>query len=302
MTPVSYIQQKQIKNAIRRPFRGNASLNAGSQTTPQHAIAERFVRARLAATSLPDYPGVLPASLAQAYATQEAALSMWPEAIVGWKVARIGPAHQAQFPEERLIGPIFQRNVHVAAPGIVIDCPVFAGGFAAVEAEIGIYVRAAAPKDKVDWTPATAADWVAEMCIGVEMAGSPLATLNELGPGAVISDFGNNWGVIAGAVIPDWRSFDAELACETFIDDVSVGKGSVAIPQTPLSAFAFALNKAAQRGRPLRAGDYITTGLITGVHVIAPGQSSRISFGSCGEILCRAVSAQPFHSQQVNRA
>jgi 2-keto-4-pentenoate hydratase len=281
-------------------------MSAGSQiagaTTPE-AIAEAFVRARLAATSLPAYPGgVVPPTLAQAYACQDAALALWSEAPVGWKVARIGAAFKAQYPEERLIGPVFARNVHVGAPGVVIDCPVFVGGFAAVEAEIGIYVRANAPRDKTDWTPQSAADWVADMCIGVEMAGSPLATLNDLGSGAVISDFGNNWGVIAGSRIADWRSFNAELACETFIEGESVGRGNVALPETPLSSFAFALNKAAQRGRPLRAGDYISTGMITGVHVIAAGQQSRVTFGGCGEILIRAVAARPHFHQQANRA
>jgi 2-keto-4-pentenoate hydratase len=260
------------------------------------------MRARLAASSLASYPGSVPSTLAQAYACQDAALAVWPDQLIGWKVARIGAPFQAQYPEERLIGPVFSRNLHVAAAGLVIDCPVYVGGFAAVEAEIGVYVRANAPHGKTDWTAASAADWVADMCIGVEIASSPLATLNDLGPGAIISDFGNNWGVIAGAVIPDWRTFNAELACETFIDGASVGRGAIAIPQTPLSSFAFALNKAAQRGRPLRAGDYISTGMITGVHPIQVGQQSRLNFGSCGEIVCRAVEAKPYETQPANRA
>ena len=277
-------------------------MNAGSHAAAERATAEEFVRARLAAVALSDYPGSVPATLAQAYACQEAALALWPDQIVGWKVARIGASVQAQYPEERLIGPVFGRNLHIAAAGIVIDCPIYVGGFAAVEAEIGVYVRAGAPRGKTDWTAASAADWVADMCIGVEIASSPLATLNDLGPGAVISDFGNNWGVIAGALIADWRAFNAELACETFIDGESVGRGIIAVPQTPLSAFAFALNKAAQRGRPLRAGDYISTGMITGVHDIKVGQQARLAFGGCGEILCRAVPAKPCQMQQVNRA
>jgi 2-keto-4-pentenoate hydratase len=277
-------------------------LNSASHAAAERATAEEFMRARLAAISLARYPGSVPPTLAQAYACQDAALAVWPDQLIGWKVARIGASFQAQYPEERLIGPVFSRNLHVAAAGLVIDCPVYVGGFAAVEAEIGVYVRASAPHGKTDWTAASAADWVADMCIGVEIASSPLATLNDLGPGAIISDFGNNWGVIAGAVIPDWRAFNAELACETFIDGASVGRGTIAIPQTPLSSFAFALNKAAQRGRPLRAGDYISTGMITGVHPIQVGQQSRLSFGSCGEILCRAVAAKPYEMQESNRA
>lgn len=256
--------------------------------------AEQFVRARLAATSLAAYPGSVPADLTSAYRIQDLAIDQWPDTISGWKVARIVGPWLTQYPEERLIGPVFSRNVHAVGPAQVAVCPIFEGGFAAVEAEIGIHVRADAPANKTDWTASDAAELVADMCIGVEVASSALAILNELGPGAVISDFGNNWGVIAGASIPDWRERTEDLAVETFIDGQSVGRGTIAIPQTPLSAFAFALNKAAQRGRPLRAGAYISTGMITGVHDIRVDQESRLVFGRYGEILCRAVRAQPY--------
>jgi 2-keto-4-pentenoate hydratase len=110
----------------------------------------------------------------------------------------------------------------------------------------------------------------------------------------VISDFGNNWGVVIGATITDWRTRTAGLDVETFIDGKSVGKGTIAIPQTPLDAFAFALNKAAHLGRPLRAGAYLSTGMITGVHDIRVGQQSRLVFGEYGEIECRTVAAQAY--------
>jgi 2-keto-4-pentenoate hydratase len=51
----------------------------------------------------------------------------------------------------------------------------------------------------------------------------------------------------------------------------------------------FALNKCAELGRPLRAGDVISTGAITGVHDIKVGQRSRLVFEGCGEVECRAV-------------
>jgi 2-keto-4-pentenoate hydratase len=56
---------------------------------------------------------------------------------------------------------------------------------------------------------------------------------------------------------------------------------------------AFALGRCARRGRPLRGGDFISSGAATGIHDILPGQSARISFHGDGEILCRAVPAEP---------
>jgi 2-keto-4-pentenoate hydratase len=91
-------------------------------------IAEQFTGARLAARALREYPGAVPADLDTAYRCQDLALARWPDPVAGWKVARIGQAHQSQYAEERLIGPVFAPNVHVAGPGRTIDCPVFEAG------------------------------------------------------------------------------------------------------------------------------------------------------------------------------
>ncbi|WP_129775816.1 2-keto-4-pentenoate hydratase [Peristeroidobacter soli] len=259
-------------------------------------IAEQFVRARLAGQSLPQYPGALPTTLAEAYRCQEFAIERFPDRIVGWKVARIGAAFAQQFPEERLVGPVFERNLHTARVGQVVEFPVIEGGFGAVEAEIVLCVDEDAPADKKSWSIDEAAEMVRSFHLGVETAVSPLATLNDLGPGAVISDFGNNWGVIVGASIGEWRSID-EIVALTFIEDGFVGRGTAFIRQGALGALAFALSKCAERGRPLRAGDFISTGAITGVHDIRAGQHSRLVFEGCGEVECRAVRAGPYLSR-----
>jgi 2-keto-4-pentenoate hydratase len=246
-------------------------------------IAEAFTTARAAGRAIEAYPGTPPATLAEAYAAQAAAIARWPDAVKGWKVARVNPAFAAQFPEERLIGPAFAANIHRPAAGEAAQCPVFDGGFAAVEAEVVIVVAQDAPAGKSDWTADTVAPFVRSMHIGVEVASSPLATLNDIGPGAVISDFGNNWGVVVGAEIPNWRELDT-LDVETFIDGQSVGTGKVAIKPGPLGALAFTLNKRAQQGQILRAGDVISTGMITGVHDIRIGQRSRHVFAGVGEV------------------
>jgi 2-keto-4-pentenoate hydratase len=251
-------------------------------------IAEQFVRARLAGQSFPQYPGSVPATLADAYSVQEFAIKKFPDPIVGWKVARIGAQWTKQYPEERLVGPVFQRNLHSARSGEVVDFPVFQGGFAAVEAEIVLRVNEDAPANKANWTIDEAAEIVRSFHLGVETAGSPLPTLNELGPGAIIGDFGNNWGVIVGPMVGEWRSIQ-EIVALTFIEDALCGLGTAFIRQGALGALAFALNKCAEHGRPLRAGDVISTGAITGVHDIKVGQRSRLVFEGCGEIECCAV-------------
>ena len=258
------------------------------------SIATRFVAARRAASALPGYPGPLPADIAFGYRCQDAAIALWPDRVVGWKVGYIAPERREPGGDERLVGPIFARAVWTAGDGVV-DVPVFAGGFAAVEAEYVFRVGADAPAGKTDWTAADAAAIADALHVGVEMAGSPLSTINDLGPAVVVSDFGNNAGLILGAAIADWRHREpSSLACAVSIDGREAGRGGAAsIAGGPLAALAFALSRNARRGRPLRAGDLVTTGAATGIHAIVAGQSALVDFGAHGRIACRAVAATP---------
>jgi 2-keto-4-pentenoate hydratase len=262
-------------------------------STTQDGIAAQFVRARLTARALAAYPGQVPGDGPSAYSCQDQAIDLWPDHVAGWKVARIPKEWAEKFPEPRIIGPVFSRNVHVTIPGSIPACPIFVGGFAAVETEIVIRVGKDSPVGKTEWTIEEAKEYIGGMYIGIEVASSPLATLNELGTGAVISDFGNNWGVVVGVAIEHWRNIES-IPCECFIDGTSVGAKSVSIEQGPLSAFAFTLGKCAARGCPLKVGAWITTGMITGVHDIRVGQQSRHVFSGFGEVGCRTIRAEPF--------
>jgi 2-keto-4-pentenoate hydratase len=269
--------------------------NAAATADPAaEAVARAFVAARRNARALADFPGPIPATMAQAYRIQDAALALWPDRVVGWKVGLIAPELRERLGSDRLSGPIFSGGLLQSVAGAVTYFPVFEGGFAAVEGEFVMRLGEDAPAKRTDWTAADAGGLVDAMFIGVETAGSPLATINELGPTVVASDFGNNAGLILGAQIPDWRARIDELACETSLEGRSVGRGRAAdLPGGPSSALAFLLNNLAVRGRPARAGDLISTGAVTGIHDIRAGQSARANFGAFGDILCQAEMARP---------
>jgi 2-keto-4-pentenoate hydratase len=230
-----------------------------------------------------------------AYLCQDEAIALWPDEVVGWKVGWIGEDQQRVYREERVVGPIFRNTVHIIRLDEEIEFPVYRGGFAAVEAEYVFRISADAPADKFSWTDAEAADMVGALHIGVEPASSPLATINELGPAVVVSDFGNNAGLLLGPEVADWRRRIADgMTCETFIDGRSVGKGGTArLPKGPIGALAFALMRCARRGRPLRAGCLVSTGAASGIHDILPGQSATLVFDGVGTLRCRAVPATP---------
>ena len=266
-----------------------------STSASAQAAAEQLVRARRNATALADFPGPVPASFDAAYAVQDAGIAAWPDEIAGWKVGRVSPQWQERFDDDRLVGPIFRASIRAAVPGELVEFPVFDGGFAAVEAEFVFRLNRDAPPGKTAWTADEADRLDLTLHIGIETAGSPLRSINELGPGAIVSDFGNNNGLILGPAIRDWRrrSLDS-LTTRVSIDGHSVGNGgALSLPGGPLAGLAFALRRCARNGRPLKAGDVVSSGATTGIHDIKIGQSSQVAFGVDGEIRCHAVRARP---------
>lgn len=267
-----------------------AGADGAAGTADSQAIARQFVSARKEGRALPVFPGALPNTLAEAYAIQDAAISLRGEAIAGWKVGRIPPEHEAVLHEQRLAGPIFRSVVQIAGAG-PSTFAVIEGGFAAIEAEFVFRLGKDADPARTDWTGDDAAELVAALHVGVEVAASPLAAINIIGPRAVVSDFGNNGGLILGPEISDWRTRDPQsLPCQSFIEDVSVGTGSAgALLDGPLGSLVFILAHTARRGMPLKAGQLIATGQTSGIHDIEIGQFGRIVFGSFGAIEVRAT-------------
>jgi 2-keto-4-pentenoate hydratase len=258
-------------------------------------VAAEFVKARRAAGSFTAYPGAQPPDLASAYRCQDEAIALWDDTIAGWKVGWIPEPHSTKYGAQRLVGPIFTRSVQPSQPGSSHDAPVFAHGFAAVEAEFVFQLAKDAPANVAEWTTETARRFVRTMYVGIEIASSPLHSINDFGPAVVASDFGNNAGLLLGPEVPDWqtRALDA-MSCETRIDGVVVGRGTAAaVSGGPLSALAFALRCNSLRGRPLRAGDYVSTGAATGVHSIAVGQTAEAIFTGIGTLKCRIVPMTP---------
>jgi 2-keto-4-pentenoate hydratase len=292
MTPVSHTLINALAAAGKEVYVPD-QFHGRSFSAPVQAIAQRFVTARLHGEPLAAFPGPLPKDLTEAYECQEAAIELWPDAIAGWKVGLIGPELATLFNQDRLAGPIFSASVSWSSPGVRSPFAVFTDGFAAVEAEFVLRLGSDAPRDKVTWTHDEAFAMVESVHCAVETAGSPLATINSLGPRAIVADFGNNAGLIMGPALDQWGARSPQhWRCESFIDGVSAGRGHGAVsPGGPFESLRFLLALNARRGRPLKRGDLVSTGAVTGVHEIRAGQSAQVVFADAGEIMCVA---EPF--------
>ncbi len=247
-------------------------------------ISRQLVAARLAATPLKAYPGAVPATLASAYAVQSMSIAAWPDTIVGWKVAKIAPSDQPQFGADRLAGPVFQSLLSRVDASSTVCVPIYKGGFAAVEAEFVVELGAdVVPADK-PYSDDELASLVAVIYAGAEVASSPMPMVNDLGPTSVVSDFGNNNGVVLGPAITDWRQrLHEAFSTRVYVDDVVVGEtAAVTIAELPLQALRFLIGLAANRGFDLPAGTLVSTGATTGVHDVTLSSRARVDFGSSG--------------------
>jgi 2-keto-4-pentenoate hydratase len=251
-------------------------------------IAASFVAARASGRALTAYPGEIPRRLGEAYAVQDAAIARRAGRIGGWKVGRVLPPHSMQFGVDRLVGPIFASSIvddDGSAPAVG---RVFDGGFGAAEAEFLLQLAERPPAGQALFTLDEAAALVGAVHVGIEIASSPFAGINDYGPAVIISDFGNNNGLVVGAAIANWRSLDfSEWSVATFIDGSEAGRGTAAaFPDGPLGSARFLLQQAAARGIVLEAGTWISSGAVSGVHEVRPGQFVEARFAAASIVRC----------------
>ena len=263
--------------------------------TPTEAISAAFVAARHEGRALADYPGEVPASLDAAYAVQHTSLRAWGRPVAGFKVGGIAPEFAQSFPGRRLAGPVFSDLVQTVEDGGAVEVPVFEGGFAAYEAE---YVMKLGGLDRLSGPVETfeeAATFVRSLHIGAEIASSPLATLNALGPGSIISDFGNQVGVVVGPEIGlEHLMRLPDIEVHLSINGEEVGRAAAAPAEGgPLDALRFLLNHIRTLPGDIALPEEVllSSGAVTGVHSAAPGSSSTITFGDHGGFTVRMTAA-----------
>ena len=261
---------------------------ADRQTTASlHAISDvsdNLVRARSMATPLSSFPGLLPRDTQTAYAIQTNSIVNWPDEVGGWKVGGITPAFREHFAAERLAGPIFKSQIVQISDGHDVTMTVFDRGFAAIEAEFIIKTAKPVGPKNFDTSNLHLEDLVASIHVGAEIASSPLAAINDIGPGAIISDFGNNAGLVIGPEISRWQERSSDPVDITVeVDGKTVGSITRSIGDDALAAFGFLVDLTLSRGLTMPAGTYVTCGALSGIHDVAPGVEPNVVFGGLAE-------------------
>lgn len=259
----------------------------------EQSIADAFVKARHAGRALAEYPGALPQGLAEAYAVQDAAIPLFGDTVTGWKVGRVNAPWLERLGVSRISGPIFAQSIQPAANGHITEGLTFKNGFGAAEAEFVYRIGQAPTSGQTQFSLENAADMVDAVFCGFEIASSPFAGINALGPLVTISDFGNNNGLLLGPEIPDWRGSEFEhWTVTTLIDGQPVGSAeAAAFPGGLMESVRFLIENLVARGLPVSPGLLISSGAVTGVHEVEAGQSVEARFGDFCNLHCTIKNA-----------
>ena len=251
-------------------------------------IARAFVDARRDRRAMATYPGPAPETMDQAYQVQDAALRRDGRKVGGWKLGKINPPHLERLGANRLAGPIFIDQIVTLNGADGVDMPVFRDGFAAAEAEYLLCIGTAPTPGKTDYTIEGARALISAVHAGIEVASSPYPGINADGPPVTASDYGNNNGLVIGDAIDDWRDRDInDWRVELLINGEAIGDARAAdMLDGPFGAAAFLFNLAARRGIALEAGQWISSGAVTGVHPVAIGDTVEVRFDGRYPVRC----------------
>ncbi len=256
------------------------------------SISESLMQARTQCLGLSQYPGELPQTLETAYRIQDLSISKWKDQLVGWKVGGIPINLQPKFQVERLSGPIYANNVKHSSDENVVEMPVFEDGYAGIEAEFIVELADTSDLPEEGITEQQVIEVINKVFVGVEIASSPIQRINDLGPTAPISDFGNNSGMIIGPEIENWQRIElSNIAVTVEIDGIVHGPAKTqASLRGPLGATKFIIEQLKLRGYKIQPGTFVSTGAITGVHDSEVGAKSTVKFEGIGDINLTLIS------------
>lgn len=247
------------------------------------ALAKTLADARRNSTKLEDYPTAPPSDITQAYVIQDAMAEAMDDRIVGWKIGLTSEvARQMLGVDEPFSGPLFDRYVQ-ASPGRI---PVSMSDLRIVEAEIGFRLKSGLEPRDQPYAAGDIADAIATVHPAFELVNKRLPGEAKDNGCWLIADGGLSQALVFGA----GKVFDPamNLASETVkvsVDGklVTDGAGSNAMGN-PLNVALWLANHLSDRNIGLKAGDWISTGLICDVITPDPGATIVAQFESIGTV------------------
>lgn len=246
------------------------------------AAGERLARARAQHRLIEPLPDTVLADVPGAYRVQRAAVAALARPVAGWKLGATTGAVQTLL---RLQAPF-------SAPLVASACHPSGAklellpGTRGVEVELAFRMARDLPARQQGYPPDDIVPAIASLHPALEIVGTREQRAALDGRHA-IADFGLNVAFVHGAAIAGWRELDlASIAARCLLDGAEAARGTAdLVLGSPLLALAW----LTRQGVALRAGDWISTGSITGITPLHPAAHVVGDFGPLGRVELRVA-------------
>jgi 2-keto-4-pentenoate hydratase len=239
---------------------------------------------RLPYRNLPD--DLKPASLAEAYAAQEAYYRLAEPvygAVCGAKIATTTKVMQELMGIDHPCGgAIFSHTIHYSPAHVHMADFVNVR----IESEIALMLGADLPTAGAAWTRETVAPAVAAAMPAFELIEDRNADYTKTDAASLIVENCWNGGIVIGAAKSVSLASLVGIAGRLEIGGKVVGEGRAEDPCATLSWLA---NHLAERGRGLKAGMVVITGSVIPTMSIKPGDRAVFTVAGLGEVVMDAV-------------
>lgn len=234
----------------------------------------------------PDLPeAVRPADLTAAYAIQALLVDrLLPEGerAIGYKCACTSEIAQQALAIDR---PVFGRLLsHTTSPSGV-ELPTDRFTHRVIEAEYGIRVGRDVPAADSGHTAESIAEHIDAVIPAIEIVDYRYTDWSLGAPQAAADNAIHGWWIM-GEPVSDWRDLDlgsAPVTVRSNGDEITSGTGANVLGH-PLNVLAWLADELPRFGGQLRAGDLVTTGVVTDVFEADRGDVITADFAGLGSV------------------
>jgi 2-keto-4-pentenoate hydratase len=234
-----------------------------------------------------------PLSVAESYLVQDQFVALKSRVcgpVAGHKIALTTAAMRAMVGLDDSVGGVMHAKQVVRGPATVRAADY---GRLIVEFEVAVQLARDLPAHNAPYTRDSVAAAVGSVMPAFELADDRNADYSTLSTQAfgLIADNAWNEGAVLGKAVHDWHAIDlAALRGVATINGAVVGEGyGRDVMGHPFAALAWVANSLAQRGRHLRAGEFVITGSLVTSKFPKAGDIVGFDLGALGAVELRVV-------------
>ena len=255
-------------------------------TQSDHDIADALAKGRLDGGKMAAYPGPMPRDEAHAFAIQTEAAKIIGWTRAGWKVGCTSEMAQKHLGTDGPFpGPVYRERLFKSGDHV----PTKAANSRTSEPEIAFTFARELPKRDKPYSIDEVLGAVASVHPALEVVNPRLPKGFDDNVLWYIADGALSDALVLGpSVKPLHREAYATRKGEAFVNGklVSTGIGANAL-KGPENVLTWLANDLIAKGFHLKAGDVVTTGVITGLFFAKPGDEVRVSIEDIGDVVVR---------------